>query len=519
MTDIVELSRDELLIAIRHDCVTFLSFYLADQLTLEVPQLHIDIWNQLLDMVDTLNQPGLIRSLKKLFAVPRSHAKSTLAKLACILLLKYTPLRFVLYTSKTNGHAKNAIRDILEWLASPQERDLYGAPGPTIKASETESIWILPIATRRSASDQPEYKKVIFKALGADQQVRGLLILNERPQIIIVDDIEDLDNTTPDQQPKLDEWFLGSLLKAAAKLNVIIFIGNMIRKTTLLARLSKDPNWNPTVYGSLVRDKETGELRPLWPGLWTVEALLTEYKEYRRLGRGYVWEAEMMNLSQDEVLQGNLDGAVRPPRPMPEMLEAGFITVDPAFGTQNAWNDDTAIVVHARVKGVGIPCVIDSRVSRMTEDEMFETLLNLSYEWGITTWLIESEAAQRVLLSYFSLLLQSRKMNPTLFVMLPVASGGVKKGARILTFRNSVSSGSYAVVDSEQGLVDKLLEYSPEAKNHDDYCDSAAYGIIGWQYYNETVVSQGIKQVALLAFGNGESAVDSVQGELQVAGF
>jgi hypothetical protein len=279
-----------------------------------VPDLHIDVWNELLRMVDQANMVGVSESLRKLFAVPREHAKSTVAKLAVILILKYTRFAFVLYVSKTNPIAKNAIRDILMWLASDQERELHG-PITAIKSSETESLWIYDVAIRDSADKPPRIKRCIFKALGAEQQIRGMLIMNRRPEIVVIDDIEDLDNTTPDLQPKLDEWFMGSLMKAFSSNNIVLFIGNMIRKTTLLARLSRDPEWNPTVYGCLVKDRETGELKSLWPEKWSVEHHLKEYAAYRRLGTGHVWEAEMMNLTQDDIFQVSFQHAIRPPRP------------------------------------------------------------------------------------------------------------------------------------------------------------------------------------------------------------
>lgn len=516
---LVSINKDELLAAIQHDCVTFLSFYLGDKLTLAVPDLHIEIWNELLLMIQTSNQSGAIQQLRKLFAVPRDHAKSTLAKLAVVLFSRYSPFFFTLYVSKTNTIAKNAIRDILEWFNSPQERELYGASPITHKSSETESLWIISIPTRRNAGEAPTFKRLILKALGADQQVRGLNIANERPQIVVIDDIEDTDNTkTPEAQANLDEWFLGPFFKAISKRAVVIFIGNMIRKTTLLARLTKDPSWNPTVYGALVRNKTTGLLEPLWPGRHTVESLLAEYREYRRLGRGYIWEAEMMNLTQDDILMSNMDGTVRASQPLPEMLEAGFITVDPAFG-QNSWNDDTGIVVHARIKGYGIPFVVDSKCEKMTEDEIFDNLIEFSYKWGITCWCIEAEAAQKLLIPYFRLLMQSRKMNEGLFMMLPVVSGGTKKASRIVAWRNSVSSGSYGIVWEEQIILDKLIEYLPDAKVHDDHIDSGAYGVTAWQLYGETINSLGIKQVAMLVFGDGEGFSTEIQDELRVAGF
>ncbi len=497
--DLVESSADldktELLLAMRHDCVSFFAFYLGEELTLTVPDFHISIWNELLLMVEQANQRGTIKVLRKLFAVPRDHAKSTLAKLATILFLLYTPLKFCLYVSKTNGHAKNAIRDIVLWLSSSQHRELHG-PVQTVKSSETDSLWIYNLTIRTPGESQPKIKTVLFKALGSDQQIRGMLVLNTRPQIVIIDDIEDLDNTTTELQPKLDEWFMGSLRKSFAKFAVVIFLGNMIRKTTLLARLSKDPTWNPTVFGSLVRGPG-GELRPLWPERWTVESLLEEYAEFRRVGTGHVWEAEMMNLTQDEILLQDLGASVRVSRPLPEDIEAGCLVLDPAFGLKN-WNDDSAITVHVRIKGIGIPCVVDSWRGKGTEERLLDELLTLSYYWGISTWCIEADAGQKLFIPIFNLLMKDRKINTEVFTILPVQSSRNAKTSRILSMRNIVGGGSYGVADSEEGIMDALAQFDPNSGAHDDLADSASYGPIVWQFHNETITANGIKQVAML---------------------
>lgn len=514
----VNLNRSELLYAIRHDCVAFLSFYLAEELTMEVPDFHEDIWNELLRMVDTANQSGAMFQLQKLFAVPREHAKSTLAKLAVILFLKYTALKFVLYGSKTNSIAKNAIRDILIWLNSPQERELHG-PMKTIKSSETESLWIVDIAIRTSVSQPPRYKRCIFKALGADQQVRGTLILNQRPQIIVVDDIEDLDNTTPEQQPGLDEWFMGSFMKCFnSSQHIVIFLGNMIRTTSLLARLSKEEDWNPTVYGSLVRDATTGELRALWSPKYTVEGLLKDYRRYRRLGTGHVWEAEMMNLTQDEVLATSLANMIRPVKPLPEELTAGMLILDPAFGL-NSWNDDSAITVHARIEGVPIPCVIDSWKGKATEEETLDRLIELSYYWGISTWVIEAESAQKLLIPLFNLMLADRLLNRSAFLMVPIVTSRTSKASRILAFRNACSGGSYAICEDEEELVIKLSQYSPDVKQHDDLCDSGAYGPIAWTEHGEVIDGRGIQQMAFMVLGDGSQLGSDIMTETLVASF
>jgi len=303
-----------------------------------------------------------------------------------------------------------------------------------------------------------------------------------------------LDNTTSELQPKLDTWFMGSLYKAFATEAFVMFIGNMIRETTLLARLSKDPTWNPTVFGALVR--RLGKIVSLWEEKFPAANLIAEYEKYRRMGLGHVWEAEMMNLTQDAILAKDLANVIRPTIPDPESLEAGVLILDPAYGDTEG-TDESAITVHVRVKGLAIPAIVESRKGDWSHDQILDELITLSYKWGITTWGIESEAGQRLFISLFNLLLRERKVPENFFLMLPLGSGGKKKYSRIIAFRNIVTSGSYAIVDSEQQIVDDLASYTPDTK-HEDLIDSAAYGAVVWQFYNAVIETRGIQQVAML---------------------
>ncbi len=495
------------------DCVTFLSFYLGEELTLEVPTFHEEIWGELVDMVQKVSEPGfIVGHLHKLFAVPREHAKSTLIKLAVILFMRYSPLAFTLYVSKTNTVAMNALKDVVKWFKSPQEVDLYGEP-IVEKANETESIWILLIGLPSGHK-----KRIILKAIGQGQQVRGTLIDNKRPELILLDDIEDLDTADGGvQQSKLDEWTLGSLLKATARRSVRIFIGNMVRSTTLLARLAKESEWNPTVFGALVRDKATQELKALWDGRWTVKDLLEDYRKYRRIGMGHVWESEMMNLSQDVLLTQSLSGITLFPDPNPEDITAGFLALDPAFG-QEAWHDNSAISAHVRVKGIDLPIQVASVEGRWTEGQVLDELLNLSYYWNIRTWVIESVAAQKLLLSLFRLLLIERQIKPEVFLMLPVLAGKESKASRIVAYRQAVGAGSYLLSESQIDVKLRLEEYSPDTKDHDDLCDSSAYGPIIWGLYGKQIVADGITSVAGLLMQD-QSIQSTSQGELDVCPF
>lgn len=492
-----QIDREQLLKAIRYDCETYLSFYLGDELTLEVPDFHEEIWDEFLALIDEVNDPTkLVGIMKKLLGVPREHAKTTLTKLAILLMLRYSRLSFVAYISNTYNAALNALKDIRDWITSPQEVELYGQPY-MIKNSESVGEFIYRI----SVPGRMDQKTIIMKAFGVETQIRGTLLMNKRPDFMVFDDVESRETAANKiQQDKLDAWCMGTAIRAMAKLGVCVFIGNMISETSLLARLAKEKEWRPTVFGAIIR--RNGVLRALWEGRWTLQALLESYAADRRIGVGHVWEAEMMNLTGKEIFGESLKNAIRPPKPVPDQIGAGFLCLDPAFGL-NAWNDESAITVHVRTIDGDIPILVGSNAGRWKEERVFDELVALSYYWGITTWVIEAVAAQSLLIPLFRLLLVQRGMSPELFLMLPVIGGKNSKASRIVAFRNAVSLGSYAIAEEEQDYIIRLEQYSPDTVDHDDLCDSGAYGPIAWHLYGTLIQGRGRQDVAGAIMGLG----------------
>lgn len=483
-TDVV-VTRESLINAMRTDCVTSLAFYIGGALTLEVPELHKEIWAELVRMVQVVNLDQWVEHMQKLFCVPRGFAKTTVVKVAITLFLRYSRLSFCLYASRTTPMATNACRDVFNWFTGDNDQYLHGK-ADVEKSNETDGLWILTIGT-------PDFgrKRIILKSLGSDKQVRGTNVESRRPDLLIIDDVEDNDTAnTAESQSKLDVWLMGNLLKAAARRSVRIILGNMINSRTMLYRFSKDPEWNPTVYGAIVRDKATGLLKSLWPELYSLESLLKEYKDYRSKAVGHVWVYEMMNMTADTVFRTELQNAIRIPRPNPDQLKSGIITIDPAFG-QKGWNDETALVVHAKVNGMVIPHAIESRKGRWTEDQMLDNLIELSQYWGICTWGIESVAAQKLLIPLFNLMLAVRQWPKGLIQMVPLPSGNVAKSSRILSSAKAVGAGSYGIVEEEEELFQQLEAYDPESKAHEDLPDSFAYGIIAWHLEGTMIEEAG----------------------------
>jgi len=501
------VDKSALLVLMRRDCETVFHFYLGESITLDIPDFHHELWDELMELVDKVNHPDqLVGILQKLLGVPRGHAKTTIIKLAIIIFLRYSRLSFCAYLSNTLPVALAAVKDVVNWFLSEKEIELYGKP-TVVRRSDSDAEYQLRICI----PGHERQKLIILQAFGYGTQVRGRLVDNKRPDLMILDDTESRETTsTVAQQAKFDAWAFGDARKAMAATGVCIFIGNMISKTSLLARLAKDSSWNPTVFGCIIR--YNGKLRALWEGMWTLNRLLVDYKDYRDKGLGHVWEAEMMNLTAEEIFGESLAEAIRVPRPQPDELIAGFICLDPAFGV-NAWNDESAITVHVRMLGGDIPILAETIAGRWREDRLFDEMVSASYRWGLTTWIIEAQAAQKLLIPLFRSFLTMRGMSPELFLMIPILATKDSKASRIIAWRSSVAHKSYAIAEEEQETLELLEKYSVDSNEPDDRVDSGAYGIVVWDLHGNLIQGKGRQDVAGLIMGNvgGDSVRNSIE--------
>lgn len=454
-------SRGEIIERLKVDGEFFIEFFLHEELTSPVPFFHHgEIWPLL---TDTAMQ-------RVLLAIPRDHAKTTLSKLCVVWYFLFTPHRFCVYLSNTNTIAKNACRDIIGFLKSPNFVATYGHV-KMIKDSETESLWIFEIPMPGGT-----HKTCILRAIGANQQMRGINIDNQRPDIAVVDDVEDNENTdSPVLQKKLDKWIFGPFIKALARRKKIIWLGNMLQKTSLLARLSKRPNWNPVVFGALVKDAVSGVLKPLWPERWSIQELVEDFQEYKELGLIETWLCEMMNMpghTEDGFTQEQI---YYRPVPGADEILATFLVLDPAFG-EGALTDNSSITVHAILRD-GPPMIVEHRTGKFRDEEMFNIMFELGLKYNAWVWGIESVAAQRVLIPYFNLLLMTKLMNHKVEIVPLMAGSGDPKVARIRSWVSLMAAKEYAIYEGAIEITTQILNYNMKKKsNDDDLIDSCAYG-------------------------------------------
>lgn len=445
----IQMSIPEIKYALEHDEEFFIQFFLGEELTFPVPEFHKDVFHVMTN----------VKIKKFACAIPRDHAKTTLAKLAAVWHFLFSPYRFIIYISNTFGIAAPACQDIVAFLESDNFNAVFGKVNWLIRR-EGDGVYKFELGD----------KTCILRALGAGQQVRGINIDNKRPQLAVIDDLEDNDNIATDELfLKLKKWVYGPFRKCLDKFdNKMIWLGNMISNRCMLKENCSSKYWHSMKYGALLSTGET-----LWPDAWSIEALKADFHEYTEVGMADVWFAEMMNMPLAFGL-----GMIRPEqivyRPPVDtgQIEFGFITVDLAI-SDKTWAHKTAVVVHGWVDGAWqiVDYTFDTGIDPI---QLYAIVMQKASDWNIHVIGIESVAYQASLQFVFRYLAASHGIEYMQFVELPATQ---KKAIRIAGWCALLKDKSYTLNQGDFSVTDQLLQFNPTKKqNDDDLIDACAHG-------------------------------------------
>lgn len=475
MNETLEVDVDALHAKLRDDNRFFINWLLVDEITpaTPVPDFHVRV----LDLMMNSSSP------RDCFAIPRDHAKTTLAKLAAVKFLLFTEFRFILYISNTGEIAIAATKDIIGFIESPNFIAYHAAicgALPIFKVRQEGMGYYEFIIFPGT----PREKHCIIKSLGAGKQVRGMNVDNQRPELAIADDIESNETIETDLgYAKHKKWFYGTFYKALSKLrNKVIMLGNMTANRCMIKDHCDSKHWSSFLFGSI-----KGDGTPLWPEVWPIEKLRLDFDLYIEQGQAATWMAEMMNMPVGDGL-----GLIRAeeiyylPQTFPEEIEYGFITVDPAI-SRESWAHRTGITVH----GYKEPCwqsVETFAVTGLDLHSLFDKLIELAYKWGISVIGIEAVAFQKAIKPLFEIWLIEKHIQGITFVDLVA---GARKAERFASFASLVKGKQYALNKADHLLTQQLLIFDPRKKDNDcDLLDSTAYAPQMIEKYMHLIMSK-----------------------------
>lgn len=468
----VHMDREDIITALHADGKFFINFFLADELKFPVPDFHIESWNLITaEMI-----------LYIALALPRGHAKTTLSKLCCVWYLLFTDTRFIVYVSNTSTIAAEACKDIIAYIRSDNFISIFGEVSFEVN-QEGHGFYKFWMHVPNGAGGFKK-KFCILKALGAGQQVRGLNIDNERPQLAVVDDLEDNENTaTPLMQKKLKVWFFGAFMKAMSKKRKkIIYLGNMLSNQSILFYLcEKSQEWHTIRKGCLLSSGE-----PLWADLWPFEEIRKDYLEYQRNGLTALWFAEMMNMPMAEgtalIDPGNITYM---PMIIPGQQSAAFITYDPAI-SQKTWANDSAIAVHAYVADRWQ--IAETVSGKFPPEKVFYLLVELCLRWNTRVVGVEAGAYQLGLKVIWEIL--SKTIEQSFFVY-EVPHKNRSKTERLAVWCAALTKKIWTLTEGDMVVTQQLINFDPlKSNNVDDVIDACSMGVVMTEQYMSQIMEQ-----------------------------
>ena len=137
-------------------------------------------------------------------------------------------------------------------------------------------------------------EEICVQPRGAGQKIRGMLWENSRPDLIIVDDIEDDESVkSENRREDLKKWFHGALMNTVDRGSddwEIIVIGTLLHEDSLLANLMEDPAWD-----TIVLEICDDSYKSKFPNFMSDAEVKALVEQYRESGEIDVFYREYMN--------------------------------------------------------------------------------------------------------------------------------------------------------------------------------------------------------------------------------
>lgn len=144
---------------------------------------------------------------------------------------------------------------------------------------------------------------ICLTALGAGMSLRGTKYLDARPDMALIDDLEDEESVrTPEAREKMRSWLYRAFLPALDVNRRIRFLGNQLDTDAVIVSISKDPSWRHVRF-PVMRQEAGGGWRPglppgswlpLWPEKYSLDWIGKERAEYERQGLSHAFACEYM---------------------------------------------------------------------------------------------------------------------------------------------------------------------------------------------------------------------------------
>lgn len=226
---------------------------------------------------------------KVAIAAPRGWGKTSLVALGLISrYILFNLSNFVVYINKSHEAASLQTENLRRELVTNKEIKAFfgdfksrGVGKNEFEETFSKKSWVA-------------YNSLVWPR-GAGQQVRGVLFKNDRPGLIVIDDLEDPQNIENDEIRKgWYEWLYADVIKAVPRLHrnwKIVYIDTLKHEDSVLQKLLDSPEWQ-----SIRLEACDDNFNPTAPEFMSKGELLAEWQEHVDAGQTDVFYRELRNL-------------------------------------------------------------------------------------------------------------------------------------------------------------------------------------------------------------------------------
>ncbi len=312
-------------------------------------------------------------------AAPRGHAKTTALTIAYTLAnVCFRYKKYVVIAANTEEVAIDFLTIIRDELRDNKElKDVFGI---TSMPTDGATNCVIQFADGHKAR---------IRVKGAGQKVRGLLWKKTRPDLIVIDDLEDDEAVeSADRRAKLKTWVLKALLPCLSETRgQARIVGTILHNDSLLRNVLDSAGWLSKVYKAHESFDDFSNL--LWPELWTEEKLREKRQLYIDMGDPEGYSQEYLNDPSD--LQN------------PFFREEDFIPMDEDdrrkpktyyvgcdFALSDKSYSDYSVLVVGGYDSDGVLHIVDERAIRTNDTNVIiEELFSLLARWNPDMFIFE----------------------------------------------------------------------------------------------------------------------------------
>jgi len=417
-------------------------------------------------------------------AAPRGESKSTYVSLIFLIwCLAYRRKRYAVLIMDTYEQA--AVH--LEAIKAELERNpRLGVDFPDLTGKGR--VWNEGVIVTRTS--------LKVHARGGGQKVRGLKHGPYRPDLVVLDDIENDENVqNPKQRDKLQGWLNKAVenLGEAGEKTDILYVGTILHYDSVLVRTQANPLWQSVTFYAINRWPDNMTLWDRWEeilhndGERAADLFYQKNRMTMEAGAEVSWPEKRplyflmktrFRVGHDAFDSEFQNDPVSGDRTFTELTFwverlsdwLFFGACDPSLGKRGEGRDPSAILVGGFSMETGILDVVEADIRKRVPDIIISDVISFQRQYRCLQWAIESVQFQE----FFRTTLVNRSAREEYATPVPAVPyvSSVDKDLRIAAIQPHTVNGLIRVNPNHKTLISQLKHW-PKA-DHDDGPDALA---------------------------------------------